>query len=88
MLKFIEKPREENLAAKNSFTSLLTNGEMSSVMGGATCTTFEQCPDGQSGKNVCTGGFSCTLGLRTECTQKKTWAIPTNLSNLSGINII
>jgi hypothetical protein len=81
MLKFIEKPREENLAAKNSFTSLLTNGEMGSVMGGgiddcgenrAFCNRLRVCndvSDMKSKDDICTGGFVAPC-MVLECTTK------------------
>ncbi|MDR2510904.1 MAG: hypothetical protein LBC89_00245 [Bacteroidales bacterium] len=71
-IKFIEEPREENLAAKNSFTSLL-KGEMNSITGGDTCTIYRKCESG-SGKSSCLEGFTCTPGMRTECTKERYWA--------------
>ncbi|MDR0829358.1 MAG: hypothetical protein LBN95_04495 [Prevotellaceae bacterium] len=60
-LGFIEKPRKENLAAKNSFTSLLTNGEMNAITGGLNDTLTKSCT-GEKCTSYCGTHTLCATG--------------------------
>ena len=70
-VKVIEKPKADVQLAEVALTSILTNGDMSSLLGGAapTCGILTQC--GKTGKNSCQP-YSCG-GQLTSCTGTRTW---------------
>ena len=73
-IKFIELPKSDVQASKELFNSLLTDGEMNSIVGGLTCNgTYAQC-GGNGAKNLCDGYFrgSCA---RLICSGIATWEI-------------
>jgi len=78
-LNFIEKPRGENLVAKNAFTSLLTDGEMSSLFGGDIgCTVYDTTCGSGNGKNLCRE-FTDTNCKNVKTCNYYVWLAPTEL---------
>ena len=77
--KVIEKPVSGSETAKEGFISLLNNGEMKDINGGAaegTC-TFSRCGTytvcSSEGKNSCSP-YDC-WGFVTDCTATKNWVV-------------